>query len=304
MALAFYGLLFMTFMAFFYLFYLVFVSDRVMVKQRLTDVRGSDYQESEELNESSPFSKRVIRPAYNRVLEFVGRVAPSSIRTEYDTLLNTSGLSQRMTYMNLIMIQFMLALLLMVAFVYVSATRSVQYRGFLVAVMGFMGFYVPILFIRQKAKQRKEQIQNGLPSFLDLVYVTVEAGLSFDMAIHRTMAQMKGPLVEEFNRTMEEIRHGRDRSTALKAMANRTQVDDVNTFVSSIVQAEELGANIGNVLRIQSTTMRRVRKQRAEEKAAKIPTKMTFPLVLLMFPSMFIVILGPAIINIMDNLMN
>lgn len=304
MALAFYGLLFMTFMAFFYLFYLLFVSDRVMVKQRLTDVRGSDYQESEELSESSPFSKRVIRPAYNRVLEFVGRVAPSSIRTEYDTLLNTSGLSQRMTYMNLIMIQFMLALLLMVAFVYVSATQSVQYRGLLIVVMGFMGFYMPVLFIRQKAKQRKEQIQNGLPSFLDLVYVTVEAGLSFDMAIHRTMEQMKGPLVEEFNRTMAEIRHGRDRSTALKAMANRTQVDDVNTFVSSIVQAEELGANIGNVLRIQSMTMRKMRKQRAEEKAAKIPTKMTFPLVLLMFPSMFIVILGPAIINIMDNLMN
>lgn len=304
MAQAFYGLLFLTSAAFFYLIYAVFLADRAAVKQRLADVRGPQYQNPEDLQESAPFSKRVIQPLYNRVLEFVGRVAPSSIRTEYEALLNTSGLGQRMTYLNLIMIQLMLALLLVLAFTYLSAQREMQYRSVLIIVMGVLGIYLPFLVIRQRANQRKIQIQNALPGFLDLVYVTVEAGLSFDMAVQRTMEQMKGPLVDEFNRTTEEIRHGRDRSTALRAMANRTQMEDVQSFVSSIIQAEELGANIGNVLRTQSYTMRQNRKQRAEEKAAKIPTKMTFPLVLLMFPSMFIVILGPAIINIMDNLMN
>ena len=136
-----------------------------------------------------------------------------------------------------------------------------------------------------------------------MLYVSVEAGLAFDMAIYRTTDKMKGPLSEELLFTMNEISKGRGRSEALREMVKRTQVSDLATFVTSIIQAEEMGSNIGNVLRIQAETMRLNKRQRAETLAAKIPTKMLFPIVFFMFPALFVVILGPAVLNIMETLM-
>lgn len=304
MELIFYGLLFLTAFFLFQTVSQLLLQGRRQIKSRLSFISGmadTSLQEVEE--ESLPFRERVIAPLYERVLHQVGKVAPSSIRQNYNKLLDASGMQAKLSYTNVIMIQLLLALLLVVGYIYMAPTAyRTNSKMYLVLIAAF-GLLFPYLVIRQKAQARMELIQQALPGFLDLIYVSVEAGLSFDMSIHRTIDRLKGPLSDEFHRTMEEIRHGRGRSQALRAMATRTQVEDVNSFVTSIIQAEELGSNIGNVLRVQSDTMRKLRKQRAEEKAAKIPTKMTFPLVLLMFPALFIVILGPAVINIMENLM-
>jgi tight adherence protein C len=161
---------------------------------------------------------------------------------------------------------------------------------------------IPISLIKTQADQRKKKIKRSLPDLLDLLYVSVEAGLGFDMALKKTADKMAGPLSEEINKTLEEISRGRNRQDALRGMVNRTGVEDLSYFVTSIIQTEQLGSNIANMLRIQSTTMRQKRRQRAEEAAMKVPVKMLFPLVFFIFPSLFIVVLGPAIIRIIDTL--
>ena len=128
----------------------------------------------------------------------------------------------------------------------------------------------------------------------------MEAGLGFDMALKRTVDSFEGPLSDEFKRVLYEINKGRNRQDAMRAMVKRTGVDDLGTFISAIIQSEELGSNIANVLRVQSTSMRQKRRQRAEEAAMKVPIKMLFPLVFFMFPALFIVILGPAIMMIIE----
>lgn len=300
----FYGSFFLTCLLLFRLVYLHVLEGKAQIKGRLTIVSGmGDTSLKEVAEEEKPFRERVIEPLYKKLLTHLERIAPSAIKQNYNILLDTSGMRGKLTYSNLLMIQIMLALLSVLLYYYFAPVAHQSQRLFYMGALGAMGLLFPYLIIRQKAFARKELIQNALPGFLDLIYVSVEAGLSFDMAIHRTMDKLKGPLSEEFGRTMEEIRHGRGRAQALRALAARVQLEDVQSFITAIIQAEELGSNIGNVLRVQSQTIRQLKKQRLEEKAAKIPTKMTFPLVLLMFPSLFIVILGPAVINIMENLM-
>lgn len=304
MELLFYGLLFLTSLSVIQVIGTLVYGGRGQIKNRLTFIAGmADTSLQEEDEEALPFKERVITPLYNKLLYQVGRVAPSSIRQNYNMWLDASGLRAKVSYTNLLMIQILLSLLLMMSFQYLAPSSYRANGALYLFALGGLGLGLPYLVVRQKAFARKDQIEQALPGFLDLIYVSVEAGLSFDMAIHRTMHRLKGPISEEFIRTMDEIRHGKGRAAALRGLANRTQVGDLQEFVTSIIQAEELGSNIGNVLRVQSQTMRQLRKQRAEEKAAKIPTKMTFPLVLLMFPSLFIVILGPAAINIIANLM-
>ena len=209
-----------------------------------------------------------------------------------------------MKFNNVIAVQIMLGILLSFLVYYLLRITEQPANNLYVFLAGAIGFMLPYLSLKSKSQKRVEEITYALPSFLDILYVSVEAGLSFDMAIYRTTDKMKGPLSEELLFTLNEINKGRDRSEALRDMVKRTQVADLGTFVTSIIQAEEMGSNIGNVLRIQADTMRLNKRQRAEAKAAKIPTTMLFPIVFFMFPALFVVILGPAVINIMGTLLN
>lgn len=171
-----------------------------------------------------------------------------------------------------------------------------------VFLLGILGFALPYSQLNTKSEKRKKEILRALPDMLDLLYVSVEAGLAFDMGMKKTAEKTKGPLSEELKRALDDISKGRNREDALKGMVARTKVDDISTFVTSIIQAEKLGSNIANVLRVQSVTMRQMRRQRAQEIAAKIPVKMLFPLVFFLFPALFVVILGPAAISVIENL--
>ena len=296
--------LFLTSSLIFYIFYEAVLMPKQVVKERLDNVKVmADTRDAfdEEMRES--FAERVINPVYERMIHALGNLAPSSIKEQYEQLLSSSGTQGTMKFNNIIAIQLMLGLLMAFLTHFLMRLTEQPTNGLYVVLAGAAGFLLPYSSLKTKSRKRVEAIESALPSFLDVLYVSVEAGLAFDMAIYRTTDKMKGPLSEELLFTMNEISKGRGRSEALREMVKRTQVADLGTFVTSIIQAEEMGSNIGNVLRIQADTMRVNKRQRAETIAAKIPTKMLFPIVFFMFPALFVVILGPAVLNIMETLM-
>lgn len=172
----------------------------------------------------------------------------------------------------------------------------------LFAVSGAVaGFFLPDILLYNAGLRRQDEFRRTLPDILDLLVVSVEAGLGFDAALSRVAKSITGPLSGEFARLMQEMQIGKSREAALQAMANRTSVDELRTFVSSLVQASELGIPMGNVLREQAKEMRLKRRQLAEEKAQKVPVKITFPVMLCILPALFIIVLGPGILNIMGS---
>lgn len=169
-------------------------------------------------------------------------------------------------------------------------------------VFAILGFFLPDLLLVNAAQKRSDQIQKALPNSIDLLTISVESGLAFDAALAQVARNTEGPLSEEFTRVLREIQIGSSRSDALKALADRTSVDDLRTFLNSMVQAEKLGIPIADVLRVQAAEMRLKKSQRTEEQAMKLPVKLVFPLILGIMPALFIVILGPAAIRIYEQL--
>ena len=166
------------------------------------------------------------------------------------------------------------------------------------AVAATAGFFLPDMLLYNAGIKRQEKIQKALPDALDMLTVCVEAGLGFDAALAQVARNTTGPLAAELSRVLQEIQIGKSRSQALRALTERTTVPELRSFVSALVQAGELGITIADVLREQAKEMRLRRRQRAEEKAQKVPVKILFPLVFCLFPSMFIVIIGPGVISI------
>jgi tight adherence protein C len=170
-------------------------------------------------------------------------------------------------------------------------------------VIGLMfGYTIPEFWLGGRVKKRQHAILLQIPDALDLLTISVRAGLGFDAALGKIVEKMEGPLVDEFRRALAEVRVGKARREALRDIVPRTEVPPLTNFLGAIIQAEQLGVSISKVLQVQSEQLRIERRQRAEEQAAKAPIKMLFPLVGCIFPSLFIVILGPAIILIMQNL--
>jgi tight adherence protein C len=164
-----------------------------------------------------------------------------------------------------------------------------------------VGWLGPNLYLYQKAYDRSKSMQRGLPDAIDLMTISVESGLAFDAAVQQVARNTTGPLADEFSRVLREMQIGQGRAIALRAFAERTNVDDVRSFVTAMVQADSFGIPIANVLRVQSSEMRLKRRQRAEEKAQQVPVKMTIPLIFCILPCLFIVVMGPAVIHIMDS---
>ncbi len=164
------------------------------------------------------------------------------------------------------------------------------------------GYYLPNLVLYQTAYNRSEQIRRDLPDALDLLTISVEAGLAFDAAVSQVARNTTGPLANEFFRVLQEMQIGTGRTEAMRALGERTDVDELQSFVTAMVQADAFGIPIASVLRVQAKEMRVKRSQRAEEKAQKIPVKILFPLIFCILPSLFIVVMGPAAINIYDAL--
>jgi tight adherence protein C len=164
-----------------------------------------------------------------------------------------------------------------------------------------VGFFGPNLYLYQKVHERSEQLQRELPDAIDLLTISVESGLGFDAAVQQVARNTEGPLAEEFSRVLREMQIGQGRADALRALGERTNVPDMRSFVGSMVQADSFGIPVAQVLRVQSSEMRVKRRQRAEEKAQQVPVKITIPLIFCILPTLFIAVMGPAVLSIMDS---
>ena len=167
--------------------------------------------------------------------------------------------------------------------------------------LAVLGLYAPNIILYQKAYDRTDQMQREMPDALDLLVISVESGLGFDAALSQVARNTTGPLADEFFRVLQEMQLGTSRAEALRALAERTDVNDLRGFITAMVQADQLGIPIANVLRIQAREMRIRRSQRAEETAMKVPVKILFPLIFCILPALFIVIIGPAAIQIIKS---
>jgi tight adherence protein C len=163
------------------------------------------------------------------------------------------------------------------------------------------GFFAPSMYLYQRTYDRSKRMQRELPDAIDLLTISVESGLGFDAALQQVAYNTDGPLADEFSRVLREMQIGSSRSEALRALAERSSLSELRSFVSSMVQADAFGIPIANVLRVQSSEMRVKRRQRAEEKAQQVPVKMTIPLIFCILPALFIIVMGPAAIQIMDQ---
>jgi len=262
-------------------------------------IRALAEQERLLVDYHDPFAQRVAFPLVHSMVNGLMAILPTSLIGRSRTWLVTAGdkvsLSQFFTVV-LLSTTTVPAIVFIAAWAGSGGSASALAVGVAI-VVGIVGFFLPFLALRRLAKNRQKRIWRSLPNAMDLLTVCVEAGLSLDFAMQRVSERYKGALSEEIQRTLRETAMGKTRREALTDMAERVDLPDVQTFVTSIVQAETLGTSIGQVLRTQAEDLRRRRRQRAEQMARQAPVKMAFPLVLFLLPSLFIVTIGPVILN-------
>jgi tight adherence protein C len=276
-------------------------SDQVL--DRLAEYGGRTLT-LEEIELSQPFSQRVIKPLIQGIAQFIGRFAPQRNIEEIRRKLELAGKPYGWGPTEFLGIRGSAGVLLAtMTFLLLTLTGQYLPKRFLATlVAGGLGFYVlPTLWLSSKIRSRQTEILKALPDALDLLTISVEAGLGFDAAMSKVAEKWTNELSLAFNRVIQEIQMGKLRREALRDMADRMDVSDVSSFVAAIIQADQLGVSIAKVLRIQSEQMRIRRRQRAEEKAHQAPVKMLFPMVFLIFPALFVVLLGPALLVVMKS---
>jgi tight adherence protein C len=247
----------------------------------------------------TPFSQRVLAPLGDRLAGWTMKLHPRTTIDGVSARLLAAGLGRSISPTTFLAFKSGLALG-GCALGAVFGGALVGPRGvlfFSIALAG-IGFIAPDFVVSGKGRSRKDSIRAELPDALDLMAVSVEAGMGFDGAISKLTEHMSGALADEFALTLSEIRVGESRQDALKKLADRTGTPELNSFVRSIIQADQLGISLGRILRVQAADSRLKRQAAAEEKAMKAPIKMLFPTVLFIFPAMFLVILGPAFLNL------
>ena len=273
---------------------------RENIKGKLEDLKLDFVDPADDYVLNEPFSERVIKPTYQRIISGIGKATPHGISKGIERTIAYAGSPNRMTVNRLIAIMFMVAIIVPAIFYLLTNLTGGVVQPGLILILAIVGFILPWYIMLIKARARQTKIQKKLPDMMDLIFVSVEAGLGFDMALKRTTEKMPGPLSDEINRALDEMNKGRSREDALRGIYHRTGVEDLSSFITAVIQSEQLGSNIANMLRVQSTSMRQRRRQRAEQSAMRVPVKLLFPLVVFMMPALFIVILGPAVIRIID----
>jgi tight adherence protein C len=249
-----------------------------------------------------PFGERVLEPLQNRFVGLGRRLSGADsaerIRHKLDLAGNPPGWTVDRVLSGKVLgaiAGFMGGVLFSFLF------ESTSTRVIVVAAITLAGFFGPSMYLYQKGYDRKNQIQRELPDAIDLLTISVESGLGFDAALQQVAYNTEGPLADEFSRVLREMQIGSGRGEAMRALSERTNVVELRSFVSSMVQADAFGIPIANVLRVQSSEMRVKRRQRAEEKAQQVPVKMTIPLIFCILPCLFIAVMGPAAIHMMDS---
>lgn len=273
-------------------------------------VRKYGYEEATEasalIDDLLPsFAERVARPLAQRFARLGASLTPSHERAALAQKLSSAGDPLGLKpaeFSTLRGLSAVVAVALGGAVAMVGKFAGTQVLLILIIFL-CLGYFAPVKWLSSKAASRKAEILRDLPNAIDLLNVSVEAGLGFDGAIARIVDKTSGPLSDEFMRMLREMRLGKTRVEALRDMAVRADVTELSGFVAAVYQAEELGASLTTVLRVQGQMIRSRRRMRAREAAAKLPVKMLFPLIFFVFPSIFIVVIGPGVIQLTHSAM-
>jgi tight adherence protein C len=281
---------------------LISAEEKATVRASLRQLEDYEVESVRERELLAPLRDRAVAPVVAGLVGLGRRFTPQGYLDQVRTKLVTAGYGDQGSFDRFLAIRV----------VTVVAAPIAAYLAFRYLPLSGMGLFIGVLLaaaiflvgpdsiLDRKVQDRQYQIRRKLPDVMDLLVISVEAGLGFEQALDRTIAAVPGPLTEEFSRMLGEVRAGASRADALRAMDQRTDVPEIRSFVLAILQADTFGVSIGRVLRAQADEMRIKRRQLAQERAAKAPVKMLIPMVFCIFPALFVVVLGPAAINIAD----
>lgn len=287
--------------AFFFSLILLLTGRKRIVQERLASIASEIESAEIEMVQERSFGERVILPLTNTIYRSVARLSKGSAKENIERKLRMIGKTGPNAAEQWLSLRLIPGLLLpaMVGLLLLRSGADPMRSFYISFVMIAMVQVGMTYYLSARTRKRKETIEKQLPDVLDIITVSVEAGLSFDSAIERVVQKSDTELSRELATTLKEMRMGKLRKLALKALAERCDVADLTIWVGAMIQADELGVGIGNVLRVQSSQMREKRRFRAREKSMKAPIKILFPLILFIFPSIFIVLLGPAALSMM-----
>jgi tight adherence protein C len=244
--------------------------------------------------------ERLVLPFAGKVISSIGRLTPLDLYGRVNRLIVLAGNPPSLTAERIVAFKIVFAIVGLVAGLAVSSL--LPFKGILVvmavAVFALIGYTAPSAAVSARASKRQKEIRKALSDTMDLLTISVEAGLGFDAALGQVVRNVPGPLSEEIARMLQEMQIGVSRTEALRHLNDRTDVPELDGFVLSMIQADKYGVGVAKVLRAQSTELRQKRRQRAEETAQKVPLKLLFPMIFMVLPALFIVILGPGIIKV------
>jgi tight adherence protein C len=287
--------------------FLLRIEKKRQLKHRISSVLLVDVVEEksidkEELKKVS-FSNRVIRPLMTQLKLLLKRRLTNEKKEKMDSKLLQAGSPMGMTAVEFRIAQLVILIVIPLLFAGYGLLLNFSLGGIVLCLLFGLAFamYLPGYYLKVKTRSRGRRAIKELPDFLDLLTVSIEAGLGFDSALSKVVSKKDGVLSQEFQRCLEEMRLGKSRREALSGIRERVVSEDVKTLIASIIQAEQLGIGMVQILSVQSEEVRARRKQRAEEQAMKAPIKMLFPLVLFIFPCIFIILLGPAVIGFLET---
>ena len=276
--------------------------DKLSISSRLEDIKKINIGAVDtELNQ--PLFTRVLRPMLDSMGKTMIKITPGELLASLENKIVKAGNPGRMSLKDWLNIQALLVIVLPVITLLAGRFFNMAAGNLLLFILAevALGFVLPGFILGKLMTARQTIILNSLPDVIDLLTVSVEAGLGFDGALLKVVDKKPGPLAAEFEKVLQEIKVGRQKKDALKDMSQRIGLQDLTTFIGAIIQADQFGVGIANVLRIQAEQIRQKRKQRAQEKAMKAPVKMLIPMVVFIFPTLFIVLLGPVLIQIIEQ---
>src|SRR6059058_4953189 len=271
-----------------------------MVQQRLSVYGGEKPLTVEEIELQRPFSERVLRPAIERLGSLLSRSTPQKARQDLLNRLELAGRPGNLTPEDFVAVRLVVAAVMAALGLLIGLLLGNPVYLVISLVAGtILGYYLPVLWLKQKVDGRRTEVQKGLPDALDLLVICVDAGLGFDAALARVTDKYKNALSELLSKALREVSLGRPRLEALDEMGRNSGVEDLHNFIQAVIQSEQFGTGIGKILRIQADEMRRKRRQRAQERGAQATLKMMLPMVGCIFPTLWIVLLGPAVLILM-----
>lgn len=273
---------------------------KLLMQKRIKDYIQTDEKASDGIEGS--FSDRVMKPLFKKANSFLNRITPKHYYAQMEKRLKEAGSPKGLTVGGIVFFQLCAAAVSLTGTAIVKKIYEAPLSKLLVMQLAFLGIIniLPKYFLKHRIVERQKEIERSLPDVLDLLTVSIEAGLSFDGAIAKLVEKMPGVLAQEFAVVLKEMRVGISKKDAFKSLLERVPVPSLVTFVGAVLQADQLGVSVGNVLRIQSNQVRQKRRQQTQENAMKAPIKMLIPMVVFILPTIFVVLLGPVLIKFIE----